>query len=246
MTFVGKILASVAVLAALPVAAQQSMVSDADAPLWQAVGRLNVAGNRSCTATLISPDEAITAAHCLFHPVTHHRAAPADIRFLPGFRRDSYAALVGVAAVAILPGYTYDGPSTQGKPAIDLALLRLDHSVDGVTSFAVVDWPANAPAFDIIGYGRDRPQIASIREDCRFEAWVGAGILLDCAVVAGLSGAPVVVAGQQSVVAVVSASVGTRVNGTQALVIPIRALAGRSAGGIGAMKRAPEGALSDP
>ena len=220
MNFVGKILVLGAVLAACRLAAQQLMVSEADAPKWQAVGRLNVAGNRSCTATLISPNEAITAAHCLFHPVTHHRADPADIRFLPGFRRDTFAALVGVTAVAILPGYSYEGPTTEGNPAIDLALLQLDQSVDGVTPFAVAKWP-EAATFDITGYGRDRPQIASIRLGCGHEIQIGAAMLLDCAVVPGLSGAPVVMTGSQTLVAVVSASVGPRVQGTGALVIPV-------------------------
>ena len=85
------------------------MITDQEAPLWNAVGRLNVAGNRVCTATLISPDEVITAAHCLFHQVTRHLAHPEDIHFVAGFRRDTYAALVHVSAVAILPGYTYVG-----------------------------------------------------------------------------------------------------------------------------------------
>ncbi len=103
------------------------MVSDAEAPVWVAVGRLNVAGNRSCTATLISDHEAITAAHCLFHCVTHHRADPKDIRLALGRRHDSYVAVRGVLDAAILPGYVATG-LTADLPMIaqDIALLVPD------------------------------------------------------------------------------------------------------------------------
>lgn len=205
-------------------AREQRMITEAEAPLWNAVGRLNVAGNRSCTATLISPDEAITAAHCLFHPVTHHRAEPGDIRFVAGFRQDTYAALVGVTAVAISPDFVYQGLYAD-TPSIryDLALLKLDRALlpSEVTPLAITEWPAGQVSVDIIGYGRDRPQIASIRQGCPFLLDEVGVKLMDCAVVPGLSGAPAVVSGSQSLVALVSTSIGPRVKGTQSLVVPI-------------------------
>lgn len=230
MTFRTDIASCVALILAIPglcapvLAQDQRMITQAEAPLWNAVGRLNVAGNRFCTATLISPDEAITAAHCLFHPVTHHRAEPQDIRFVAGFRRNTYAALVGISAVAISPLFAYQGLYAD-LPSIpyDLALLKLDRALlpSEVTPLAIAEWPAGQISVDIIGYGRDRPQIASIRVGCPYLSDDAGVKLMDCAVVPGLSGAPAVVSGSQSLVALVSTSIGPRVKGTQSLLVPI-------------------------
>lgn len=53
----------------------QRMVTEAEAPLWNGVARLNIAGNRFCNAVLISDSEAVTVAHCLFHDLTLHQAS---------------------------------------------------------------------------------------------------------------------------------------------------------------------------
>ena len=210
-------------LASAAQADEARMITEAEQPQWNAVGRLNVAGNRTCTATLISETEVITAAHCLFHPVTHHQAAPDTIRFVAGFRQDSYAALVGVDAVALLPAYAYTGLTADLTTiSSDIALLHLSRPVLGheAEPLAVQDLTA-AELVDLLGYGRDRPQIASIRAGCSVLDQVQGAWLLDCPVLPGLSGAPAVVAGGQGLVAVVSSSVGTRVAGVQALLVPI-------------------------
>ena len=98
----------------------QRMVTLEEAPAWRAVGRLNIAGNRYCTATLIAPDLVITAAHCIFHPLTRHKAHPEEIVFLAGFRQGDYAALRRAAAVAVLPDTVRAGVSIMSIPATTL------------------------------------------------------------------------------------------------------------------------------
>ena len=223
----GVVLIMSLLLAAGPAAANPAaprMIRADEAAVWNGVGRLNIAGNRLCTATLISPDEAITAAHCLFHPVTRHRAEPAAIRFVAGFRQDSSAAVLDVTATAILPAYIYHGPQADvTEVSSDLALLHLSRPVlpTEAVPLTVQDWPETATVVDIVGYGRDRPQIASIRQGCLAGDRMLGARLLDCPVLPGLSGAPVVLTGGQVMVAVVSASVGTRVAGVQALLVPV-------------------------
>ena len=53
-----------------------------EALAFHGVGRLNIAGSRFCTATLIAPDVIVTAAHCLFHPQTGKRVPESELRFV--------------------------------------------------------------------------------------------------------------------------------------------------------------------
>jgi V8-like Glu-specific endopeptidase len=46
-------------------APERRMLEAGEAAAFQAVGRLNIAGNRYCTATLNAPDLIVTPAHCL-------------------------------------------------------------------------------------------------------------------------------------------------------------------------------------
>lgn len=210
------------------------LLTPQEAPVWRAVGPLNVAGNRSCTATLISDHEAITAAHCLFHPVTHHRAEVADIKFVIGQDRDTYAAVRGVVATAILPGYVYSGRKADLSAVHnDLALLELDSPVpaDEATPLQVADWPGAGPRgarVDIVGYGSDRRFSASIRSDCAVADTAETMSLVDCVSVPGLSGAPVAITPAEGaapqVVAVVSAAVGAAGDPKGTLVVSVAPL----------------------
>lgn len=202
----------------------QRMITDEEAPLWSGLGRLNLAGNRYCTATLIAPDQVLTSAHCLFHPATHHQTHVDEIRFVPGLRRDDFGAVVGVAKVALAAEYVYPGPVVQAETApLDLALILLSRPLTPAeaTPLAIADFPGPAARYDIAGYGRDRPLIPSLRADCGFVDRVAEVVALDCPVVPGLSGAPVVLSGGQAVVAVVSASLGPRVQGVAVTVTPV-------------------------
>lgn len=204
-------------------------LSPEEAPLWLAVGPLNVAGNRSCTATLISPTEAITAAHCLFHPLTHHRAAAATIKFVLGQSRDGYAALRGVRRTAILPGYVEIGRVAGAAQVLnDLALLELDQPVppEVAKPLTVVDWPfswVKGSEVSVLGYGRDRPYMASLHTGCQVTALAGTVVQTDCPDLYGYTGAPVLLgaADPARMVALVTALVGTRVNSKASVILTI-------------------------
>jgi protease YdgD len=186
----------------------QRMIEDAEAAAYNAVGRLNVAGDRHCTATLIRADLVVTAAHCLYNMRTGRRAEPGDLRFVAGQRRDAYAALRDVVAVATPPGYAYSRQPTFDDIADDLALLALAAPIaTEATAVAPADWPGGAASASIVAYGQDRAYMASIREGCVVTAVHRGVMALDCAVTFGVSGAPVLLDGPDGmeVIAVVSA-----------------------------------------
>ena len=67
----------------------QRMVTDAEAPAYAAVGRLNVTIGQYCTATLIADRLVLTAAHCVPHAGTGRRVLASGWRVVAGYRSGS-------------------------------------------------------------------------------------------------------------------------------------------------------------
>ena len=151
----------------------------------QGVGPLYVGGRRSCSVVLISDHEVITAAHCIFNPIPPHRLAPKIYYVLLGPRGAGYAALRGVKAVAILPGFVHGPgePLTMDRIAVDEALLELDAPVgrDQATPLPVADW-RGAAQVTITGFPRDRPEVLQ-HEECEVQQHQGDVTQIGCAVV---------------------------------------------------------------
>lgn len=154
-----------------------------DVAPWSAVGRLNVAGfriRRHCTATLVAPDLALTARHCLGGFRGEAWVAPELVHFLPGYSRGGYMEhlqaieyeLVGSEAVLV----RLDGPAK--APPIPVA--------DRDT--------APGTALFEAGYSRDKGHVLTVDPACRFLGWSSDGLWHhDCEAIGGDSGAPILV-----------------------------------------------------
>jgi V8-like Glu-specific endopeptidase len=161
------------------------------------IGRLNHAGYKHlqhCTATLVAPQVAVTALHCI---------VPNDVpnmHLLVGYNRGSWHDhLQPVTAVsASSPG--------------DIAILCLDRP-STVEPVRIADHPADlGERVLVVGYGKPRVQIAN-RKACRVSDLDETGeFQLDCPLTSGTSGAPVLreTGTGYEIIGIVSATNSTR------------------------------------
>ena len=158
----------------------------------EAVGRLDT-GVSFCSATLITENLVLTAAHCLFD-IEGNRILDADLSFAASLRNGRAEAYRTVARSFVSGEYIPRG----GRPdyetvSADLALLELSQPIAGST---ITPLPTGAEGrirdlVTVVSYGRDRENYASIEEDCRILASQEPVQVLSCNVVQGSSGAPI-------------------------------------------------------
>lgn len=190
-----RLLALLPLLGAFAAAAQEAperRVLDAEeGAAYAAVGRLNIAGRRFCTATLIEPAVVATAAHCLFHPRTGARVPDSELRFVAGFRQGEYAALREVVRSVTDEAYIFDGVPDFAAVSTDLALLALDSPVPAGAAAPIAAGALGDGALAIVSYARDRPQLPTLEAPCPVASDVGGVLALRCGVNFGASGGPV-------------------------------------------------------
>ncbi len=186
----------------------RALVTADDARGWGGIGRLET-GVSFCSATLIDYDLVLTAAHCLFNPQTGERFAPEDLLFAAGLRNGTAVASRIARRTFVAPGYR---PSTGGGLEMigqDIALIELERGIldPGIVPLQTGTGLVRDDSVTIISYGRDREDHASIEEGCHVLDQAGAVRSLDCSIVPGSSGAPVMQmrGGIPRIVAVVSA-----------------------------------------
>lgn len=174
---------------------------------WRAVGRLDT-GSSFCSGTLIAPDLVLTAAHCAFHPETGAPLEAADLVFSAGLRNGRADAVRTVERVILPPRYRLPQGANLDMIGRDLALMELQHAVTGgITPIPTSRGLAQDDLVTVVSYGQDREGHASIEEGCHVLERADTVRALDCSIVPGSSGAPVVqiLDGAPRVVAVVSA-----------------------------------------
>ncbi|MEM7710892.1 MAG: trypsin-like serine protease [Pseudomonadota bacterium] len=176
---------------------------------WEAVGRLDLNGRGFCTATLITPEIAMTAAHCLYDGRTGARLAVDRIEFQAGLRFGRAEAHRGVRRAVLHPDYDFAGRKGVARIGTDLALLQLDRPIrmGHVRPFGTRPRIAPGQPVEVVSYAVNRADAPSQEEACQVLTREANVLVLSCTVDFGASGAPVFVTagGETSIVSVISA-----------------------------------------
>ncbi|PWE33914.1 hypothetical protein DDZ14_01730 [Maritimibacter sp. 55A14] len=196
----------------------------AGASRWPAIGRLSVGGLAArgfCTGTLVAPDLVLSAAHCL-----RGVDDPERLSFAPGWIAGRAPATLRGAEII-----RTDGPGGSGD---DIVLIRLARPVPAELArpYPLAPPPRGDGPLAIIGYSHARPDAPEARDDCYPIARQGVLLGLSCPVVAGNSGAPVLVRhdGGWHVVAVIRSRFAVMERAAAIAVIPPESFRRRAAG----------------
>lgn len=171
----------------------RGMAGENDARVWRSVGRLDAKEMGFCTATLIAPDQVLTAAHCVYDDQTGEMLSPENMRFRAGLRNGREAAARDVVQIEAHPKYDPRTGITTRNIRHDVALLRLDRPIptSDLDPFVLHEAVVSGGAVSVVSYGRDRENLPSRQDVCQVVATQDDIMLMDCDVTFGSSGAPV-------------------------------------------------------
>ncbi|MBS0125760.1 trypsin-like serine peptidase [Thetidibacter halocola] len=206
-----------------------SLNSREDGRMWEAVGRLELAGEAFCTGALIDERLVLTAAHCIFDTTTGEPVPVEDLNFLAGWRNGRASAYRRVKRAVAHPDYDFLGPADSDRVRNDIALLELQLPIRNTTirPFETDTRPELGDSVGVVSYRHDRSEAPNLQETCEVISRQDGILVLSCEVDFGASGSPVFSFaddGRPRIVSVVSAKAtadGTPVSLGTALLEPL-------------------------
>jgi protease YdgD len=160
---------------------------------WSSVGKIYNSARSSCTGSLIAQDKVLTAAHCLFNRATHRFLQADSLHFLLGYKGGEYRTHLRIGRYLIDPDYNPEA-SAGASILADWAILMLaEHTGTETTPLPLTGTPSIAGEHIMIGgFSQKYPFKMTADTDCRVRGIMPNGLIMhDCAVMHGLSGAPI-------------------------------------------------------
>ena len=164
------------------------VVADIAAPPWNAVVRLQIGGFGLCTAVMVAPDIALTAAHCLYSARSGHFMPAEALHVLTGYADGNFTGHSIVRRYRLASGY--DPRQPEATRSADAAALTLVSPLIPASLALPLAAPQAGQHVVLPGYNQDRAQRLQIDPDCEV---LGFGQLLlrhSCTGTKGGSGGP--------------------------------------------------------
>ena len=204
----------------------------ATVPPWSALARLQIPGAARCTAFLVAPRTALTAAHCLYVRRAGHFAPAGSVHLLAGYAAGGFSGHAVAVAYRLAPGF--DPRAPPAAFGADIAVLTLDRPLaapDRVLGLA----DAVAGPVALGGYSQDRAEVIEADLGCRLlgrAADAGGRALLrhGCTGTRGTSGAPLLARAAGGGWQVVGLQVAAARDGAGGLAVPAARLRALLAG----------------
>jgi protease YdgD len=239
------VIATAAVLALAPVLGSGAATHDSgtvdvnDFP-WSSVSKIYNSARSSCTGSVVAPDKALTAAHCVFNPATHRFLPASSLHLLFGYDKGEYRVHARLASYVISPDYNPEN----GKASLlqDWALLTLTETLPSDTApipLATRSAVAGDPIM-IAGFSQRHPFKMTADTNCQMHGVMHNGMLVhNCSVLPGDSGAPVLARAGKNVEIIGIQVASAEWNGSKVgLAVPVTRIA--------AMLNVPETELPRP
>ena len=172
---------------------QRDMVQVKDYP-WSTVARIRY-GHGWCSAVIIGPNLAATAAHCLWNRLTERAMDPQALSVIVGWDRGQFIDGSKVSRVTVSPKWVPEemvhyGSEQAGR---DWAILELETPLGNE-----VGWVALSDSIKVgepitsVGYGQDRKHVAVAHQGCHISEHLPTGDWThDCDTIHGDSGGPI-------------------------------------------------------
>lgn len=207
---------------------------DPTQPPWRDVLRLQIPDVSRCTAVLIGPRLAATAAHCLYGKRVGHFLLANSVHLLAGYASGEFTRHVTALWYRVSPGY--DPARAQQTVGDDCAIVALDDTTgdtsDGLP-LATGD-PVLGSPLALAGYSQDRREVMLVDPDCQSMAFTrdAAGhplLVHDCSGTRGTSGGPLLGRGPDGIWRIEGIQVAA-FPGRGGLAVPVACVAGLVAG----------------